>query len=334
MAKRGVPEHPKTLGLARRLGIAPWAAVGLLECLWHWCSKYALTGEITADSEDIAEALRYGDDSHALITALVESGWLERLPSGSLGIHDVSEHADNTWKAALARAGLQFWDANPQRNIDVVEPKSQLCKDSVTTKSQQSKDKITTKSQQNRASPLPKPLPVPEPSPPLKGAPLPTVGVDIELSWAEFLRVYPPRAGDRKTKAGFEKYRRRIRLGDSPDEILEGAKRYRAFCDAVGFTLTEKVQQLTTWFNGEGWKEPFDLPEQVPRATPATKRLEPVLDRDYYFGDSEPVEDDDGAVRYRMKAFWIRDGKRTDEPFERSDWFDEQGLADLEAVAV
>src|SRR5687767_13679779 len=105
MAKRGVPEHPKTMRVARLLEIEPWAVVGLLECLWHWCSKYAVTGEIRATPEDVADGIRYRGDATAMIEALTTARWLERLPDGRLVVHDISQHADNTWKANLRRLG-------------------------------------------------------------------------------------------------------------------------------------------------------------------------------------------------------------------------------------
>ena len=44
--KRGTPDHPKTLRLARLLGIPQAAAVGILEMLWHFTGKYAVQGDI------------------------------------------------------------------------------------------------------------------------------------------------------------------------------------------------------------------------------------------------------------------------------------------------
>ena len=48
MAKRGtLRRHPKTMNLARRLGIMPPYALGVLEALWAWVAKYAPTGDVT-----------------------------------------------------------------------------------------------------------------------------------------------------------------------------------------------------------------------------------------------------------------------------------------------
>lgn len=148
MAKRGTLEHPKTLKLARRLGIQPWMALGLLEGFWHWCSKYAITGEIKSDPEQIADGIRYTDDPQAMFDALVECGWIDCV-HGRYFVHDVSQHADNTWKANLKRACLEF--AVP----------SQQSTDAVATERPLNKDRVTTQSQRRNEPPKPEPEPSP-----------------------------------------------------------------------------------------------------------------------------------------------------------------------------
>ncbi|MCW5943283.1 MAG: hypothetical protein KIS66_13710 [Fimbriimonadaceae bacterium] len=176
MAKRGVPTHPKTFRLARRLGVESWAAVGLLECFWHFCSVHAMTGVISADADELADAIRYGGDAAVLLEALVSCGWVDRLSDGRLVVHDAAQHADNTWKANLKRAGLRFWNEVEDEDRDSVttesnatlEPETQLDHDRVTTESQQNHDSVTTQSQRSSDPPEPEPEPIPEPrDPPL-----------------------------------------------------------------------------------------------------------------------------------------------------------------------
>lgn len=112
MAKRGILEHPKTLKLGRKLGIPPCFAVGILECLWHWCGRYAIQGEIKAGWEEIADAIRYPGDPEQLRDALVSSGFLDVLEDGRTVVHDVQDHADNTWKTNLKAAGLTWWNGD------------------------------------------------------------------------------------------------------------------------------------------------------------------------------------------------------------------------------
>lgn len=302
MAKRGVPTHPKTFRLARRLGIESWAAVGLLECLWHWCSVHAITGVITADAEDMADGLRYNGDAAALMEALVSSGWVDRLDDGRLVIHDASSHADNTWKANLKRAGLRFWDECD----DGAEPDPQQNRDSVTTESQQNHDSVAIESQRCSEPPEPEPEPISESKlsvladfpiseaglvetagppgrseapPPTSSPPIwwfdrypETTWPDFDAWWAEFARIFPPRAGDRKVKDGRDVARRLLRAGrgDLPDRVLAGLARYRAWCEATGKVRTEFVQQMPTWLRSSGWEEPWEIPDDLPR--PAKQR--------------------------------------------------------------
>lgn len=170
MAKRGVPTHGKTFKLARLLGVESWAAVGLLECFWHWCSVHAITGVIATDPEDVGEALRYRGDPHELMGALIASGWVDRLGDGRLVVHDAAQHADNTWKANLKRAGLKFWNEEPEPEPSQepeIATESQPSDDEITTESQQNHDLVTTESRRSSDPPEPEPEPIPEPEPPL-----------------------------------------------------------------------------------------------------------------------------------------------------------------------
>jgi hypothetical protein len=54
--KTGGPAHWKVALLAKSLKIEQYAAVGLLECLWHWAAEYATTGEISRRKWEAAAA--------------------------------------------------------------------------------------------------------------------------------------------------------------------------------------------------------------------------------------------------------------------------------------
>ena len=84
---------------ARLLEIPIYAAVGLLESLWHATARYAVLGDIgRLPDEEIAEAVGW-DPSTAerLVQAILDARWLERHtdPNVRLLIHDWAEHADN-----------------------------------------------------------------------------------------------------------------------------------------------------------------------------------------------------------------------------------------------
>ena len=92
--------HPKTRKLARRVGGLP-AAVGHLHCLWWWAMDYAPDGDLSDhDAEDIAIGCEWEGDPNAFVTALVESGFLDRDDDGTLSIHDYHDYIGRyQWKA-------------------------------------------------------------------------------------------------------------------------------------------------------------------------------------------------------------------------------------------
>jgi uncharacterized phage protein (TIGR02220 family) len=108
VAKRGTLEHPKTKRLARALGLPSWAALGLLEAVWHWAGRYALTGALSIDDmEDCADTIRFDGGGDALAQALHTAGWLEETETGWY-IHDWHDHADDAVRKALAKRGERF----------------------------------------------------------------------------------------------------------------------------------------------------------------------------------------------------------------------------------
>lgn len=87
--------HPKTLKLARLLGVKRREAVGLLHDLFSWgltsAQKYGELPGLTA--EDIAEAMDYPRKSAAkVVSALVDSGYLEES-DGTYLIHEWYDYA-------------------------------------------------------------------------------------------------------------------------------------------------------------------------------------------------------------------------------------------------
>jgi hypothetical protein len=125
--KRGTPAHPKTAMLMAELSIPRYAAVGILESLWHWTAQFAKRGDIGRYSNHIiADSVGWTDDPDKLINALVKCHWIdtyaqdthgvrtECLPLGGeaprLIIHDWPEHTDDSVHIALARSAETFAD--------------------------------------------------------------------------------------------------------------------------------------------------------------------------------------------------------------------------------
>jgi hypothetical protein len=95
--KRGTPDHPKTMRLARALGCGKAQAIGHLELLWHFTGRLAPQGNVGKwDDTEIAEACAAECDGAVFVSALVQSGWLDVCECHRLVVHDWHEHAERT----------------------------------------------------------------------------------------------------------------------------------------------------------------------------------------------------------------------------------------------
>lgn len=77
----------------------------------------------------------------------------------------------------------------------------------------------------------------------------------------DFKLAYPNRAGDQGWRKALKAANARIAEGHGLEELLEGARRYGAFCDATEKTGTEFVKQAATFL---GPDKPFLLPWDLP----------------------------------------------------------------------
>jgi DNA-binding IclR family transcriptional regulator len=88
--------HPKTLKLARLLGVDRRYAVGLLHDLFSW-GLYAATKDGTLPGlapADIAQAMDWPvKKTDTLVGALLEAGYLEKNGEGVYTIHDWYDYA-------------------------------------------------------------------------------------------------------------------------------------------------------------------------------------------------------------------------------------------------
>lgn len=107
--KRGTPEHPKMKRLARALDINRAWAVGLLESLWHWASKFSPQGDIGKhDDIDIADGCFWNGEPSKLISSLISCGWIDEDNHHRLLIHDWHHHCDESVRKLLNRSKLPF----------------------------------------------------------------------------------------------------------------------------------------------------------------------------------------------------------------------------------
>ena len=141
--KRSCMGHTKLKKLARRLSVPTYAAVGLLECLWHLTAREAYRGDIgRLSDEDICVALDWAGDETQLIAALIECRWLDPSKEFRIVVHDWHEHADDATKKAIARNNTTF-----------------------ATETQVLSDKSGNVATSRELSRLPEPEPVPKPEP-------------------------------------------------------------------------------------------------------------------------------------------------------------------------
>jgi len=88
-----VPDHPKTRRLAKSLHVSRHEAVGILVMLWLWGVDNANQDGslLSADASDIADGIFWRGDPGALLSALVESGWINETADG-MQLHDWDIH--------------------------------------------------------------------------------------------------------------------------------------------------------------------------------------------------------------------------------------------------
>lgn len=111
MAKKGTLDHPKTLTLAAELRVEPWAALGLLEALWHFTAQYARRGDIGKHLDQlIADGCRWKGKPERMIAALVKTGWLDENEEHRLVVHDWAAHCEDLVRKNLAYNGECFVD--------------------------------------------------------------------------------------------------------------------------------------------------------------------------------------------------------------------------------
>ena len=101
----GLPAHPKTKKLIRRLGEGgAWRLV----CLFLWVAQSRPDGDLSGmTGEDIELAADWQGEEGAFIKALIEVGFVDG-EEGAYSVHDWEEH--NPWAAgADARSEKSKW---------------------------------------------------------------------------------------------------------------------------------------------------------------------------------------------------------------------------------
>jgi len=115
--KRQALDHTKMDLLMEKLSVPRYAAVGILESLWHLTAREAPRGDIgKLSNERIAIGIDWrgsknrsaAQEANRLVQALMDAGWIEVHAECRFIIHDWHEHADEAVKKMLARGGKTF----------------------------------------------------------------------------------------------------------------------------------------------------------------------------------------------------------------------------------
>lgn len=95
-----------------------------------------------------------------------------------------------------------------------------------------------------------------------RGADRPAVDAAFDQFWQE----YPKRDGANPKAPALKKFGAVLKSGADPRSLIDGARRYRAECDAKNLTGTPMVAQAITWLNQQRWSDyaPQGPPSDAP----------------------------------------------------------------------
>ncbi len=114
--KLGTLDLTKFKRLVRQLGETIRGTVGLLELIWMRAAKDCPQGDVGRLSNlEIAIMADWSEDPDALVTALVDCGWLDPSEPNRLLIHDWPEHAPNWLRGVVKKkyGGFLLYGSQP-----------------------------------------------------------------------------------------------------------------------------------------------------------------------------------------------------------------------------
>jgi hypothetical protein len=107
--KRGTDALIKFKFLQQRLGLNRRETKSILQEIWDLAAINCPRGDIGKfTNEQIAFGIEYDGNANELIDILVETGWLDRMDSCRLYIHDWQDHCEDSIHASLARNRQTF----------------------------------------------------------------------------------------------------------------------------------------------------------------------------------------------------------------------------------
>ena len=281
-------------------------AVGVLETLWDWASKYAIQGDIGKWPDDvIAHGIGWLYSGKELISALITSRWVDVAPEPfRLTIHDIQDHAQNCWRQNLENAGLTWWDGTPARKYKLQKSPKALQEKSnyppqpePETKPETEEEKKSTSTEVHKpTSPIPSgpgetdapfalnPPPVLRPAVPANG----NGHKSPTKAWYDgehkcWYAAYWNHKAPQSSRRAFEKAVVRLvyDVGLTHEQASEFLRDAVA-ADRARFEPTSDWEwrcklHPATWLNGSRWTDEAS-PEAPPRARPAKQTAGQMLD--------------------------------------------------------
>lgn len=276
----GLPSHPKTLKLIRRLGTgSAWNLV----CLFLWAASNRSDGDFTGMSdEDLELAAQWGGDEGVFVAVLADIRFLDG-EEGAYCVHDWAEH--NPWAAgAISRSYKARWNAakrhHGEKEADRLVPQYAASRNADSNASSNAASKpaaVLHPESSNAPSPSPSPLPSPLPKQKQKALVRQAARYDeaFELSWAE----YPKRGGGNSKAAAGKAWTARIRSGESAADMAAGVIRYAKFIRETGKEGTEFVKQAATFLGPDKHYLDDWIPPRIPVQTAAPSKTLSAIQR-------------------------------------------------------
>jgi hypothetical protein len=78
------------------------------------------------------------------------------------------------------------------------------------------------------------------------------------LQFDSFKKAYPKRGASNPWQPAFKLFNAAVKRGADPESIIRAAGGYRAECDNLKTTATDKVAQAQTWLRQERWRDYLD----------------------------------------------------------------------------
>ena len=275
MALRAVPDHPKFAELMAVLNLSKFAALGILEAVWHFTGRFTPQGNIGKYSDQAIEMwVGWNGPAGAMIEALVRCRWIDEDPMHRMLIHDWPDHADEHVHTDLARKCLRFANGRiPQsRRLNEEErtrfhewldkegePRPTIGRPKVRRNADERQPEGSQKAAK-RTKPVPEPVPEPKISNASHSHPVAEANGELKPTPEELIyEQYPRKEGRGAAIAEIEKAVKRIRKGERPLQAIPNKRdacaylfrRVQAYARSPAGTRpdAEHIPHPSTWFH-------------------------------------------------------------------------------------